>query len=193
MLALKRTLILALLAIGGRVDADTVVAIRFTIDQQPGNWAVGEGTFSFADGLTTVGLGDLKTFFLATSVIDAVHGGPQPYNYEQITLQGFSATFEAGPTGPTLTSLAISTAPIPPPQDPLFPYLAFNATSLAKDGAFMERWESSVDEGVYVTGTMTVLRIDTGVRAVPEPSGAISLGLGATAIALGWRRRRGAG
>lgn len=187
--ALKRTLILALLAIGVRVDADTLVDFRFAVDA-PGNYnrVTGGGSFTFADGLTTVGLGDLEGFFFTASVIDATHGGPQPYDYQIISLLAFTATFEASPTGPTLTSLSLSTSPQSTPQ-PLFPELAFHATSLATGGAFMERWDADVDEGVYVVGTITIRGIRTGAAPVPEPSGVIALGLGAIGVALGCRRR----
>jgi hypothetical protein len=190
MLALTTTLILAFLAIGGRADADTSVAIRFSVDE-PGNVNLvsGAGSFTFADGLTTVGLGDLKGFFFTAWVVDATHGGPQLYDYQIFKLLTLSATFEAGPTGPTLTSLSLSTSPQPTPQ-PLFPDLAFHVTSLATGGAFMETWTAGVDEGVYAVGTITIRGISTGVSPVPEPSGAIPLGLGATAVALGCRRRR---
>lgn len=193
MLALKRTLILALLAIGGRVEADTIVDFRFAVEV-PGNSNLvsGSGSFAFADGLSTVGLGDLEGFFFTASVVDATHGGPQPYGYEVLNLLAFSATLEAGPTGPTLTSLSLSTSPEPSPQ-PLFPNLAFHIASLATGGAFMERWDAGVDEGLYALGTVTIREINTGVAPVPEPSGAITLGLGAIGVGLGCRRRRAAG
>jgi hypothetical protein len=167
--------------IGTSAEAGTMVRFHFSA-VGPGNSVEGGGSFSFADGLTTVGIGELTGFTFEASVFDVIHGGPQYFNYDPGMLMTFSATFTADSGGPALTSLNLSTSPYQQPDDPDFPELAFNITSLAKDGAFMERWKSGVDEGLYSTGTVTITGIDTGVTAVPEPSSMALVALGLACI-----------
>lgn len=164
---------LAVLVLGTRADADTVVRFKLS-SEGPGSSVGGTGLFSFADGLTTVEIGEVKGFEFNAVAFDAVHGGPLYYDYDVVSLKTFSATFKAGPT---LAGLSLSTSPYLPPSDPLLPKLAFNVTSLAADGAFMER--SGDHAGSYSVGTLTITGIDTGVTVpVPEPSSLVLVAMG---------------
>jgi hypothetical protein len=173
--------------IGTSAEAGTMVRFHFSA-VGPGNSVEGDGSFSFADGLTTVRIGEVTGFSFEASVFDVIHGS-QYFNYNTIMLKTFSATLTADSGGPALTSLSLSTSPYQQPDDPDFPELAFNITSLAKDWAFMERWKSGVDEGLYSTGTVSIIDIDTGVTAVPEPSSMVLVALG---LACVFRRKMAA-
>jgi hypothetical protein len=165
----------------GGAWAGTIVSFSYFGRGAPdGNGSLtsnGTGSFSFADGLSTVGLADLTSFHL-----DLEENTPNTTIFSLKDLKSFSAT--VGP-GPSLTSLALDTLATQGPDPTSYPR-EFTISSLNPPDAethvvilgFPLFWTS---------GTVTI----TAVTA-PEPSRLTLtvIGIGTVIVARGWSRRR---
>jgi hypothetical protein len=103
------TAVLSLMAAtAGRARAGTIVDFSYYGRGGPDNAGLittGAGSFSFADGLSTVGLADLTSFDFTMAENSPVNSA----TFSLADLTAFSASF--GP-GPTLTSLALASSPV---------------------------------------------------------------------------------
>jgi hypothetical protein len=161
--------------------AETIVQFSYLGRGGPDNSgliATGNGRFSFADGLSTVGLSDLTSFDLTM-----VETTPNTIKFGLSDLDSFSASL--GP-GPTLTSLALTTAWVQgdsigsQPRD-------FVVSSMGPDGA-ATNYELLGISFSWTTGAVTI----TSVDPVPEPSAGILAMLGALTVAAGYSGLRSA-
>jgi hypothetical protein len=176
--------ILGLMAVAmttGRAAAGTIVSFSYfgrgAPDGNGGLTSSGTGSFSFADGLSTVGLPDLTSFHL-----DLEENTPNTTIFGLSDLKSFSATL--GP-GRLLTNLALDTFATQGPDPTSYPR-EFTISSLNPPDAethvvvlgFPLFWTS---------GTITI----TGIT-VPEPSSLTLavVGIGGVIVASGWARRR---
>jgi hypothetical protein len=164
----------------GRATAATIVSFSYFGRGAPGSngglTSNGIGSFSFADGLTTVGLSDVTSFHL-----DLEENTPNTTIYGLSDLKSFSATL--GP-GPSLTSLSLDTYPTQGP-DPTSYRREFTISSLHPPDAGTQ----IVVLGFplfWTSGTVTITAV-----TVPEPSSLTLAVLGACAliVASGWSRR----
>lgn len=138
--------------------------------------ATGTGSFSFADGLTTVGLADLLAFNFNLS-----ENTPNTATFGLPDLASFSA--EVGP-GLTVTSLALATDPVQGTNQQTWPR-EFGVSSLDPGDAATR----VVILGVSLeqtTGTVTI----TPAATAPEPSAVVLAALGTLVAAAGRARRR---
>lgn len=138
--------------------------------------ATGTGRFSFADGLTTVGLADLTAFAFTLD-----ENTPNTATFGLPDLTSFAA--EVGP-GPTLTSLALATDAVQGTNPQTWPR-EFTVSSLDPDGAATR----VVILGVSLeqtTGTVTI----TPAATAPGPSAAALAAVGTLVAAAGRAGRR---
>ncbi len=173
--------VLGLLAgVAGQAGANTIM-ISYS-GTGPGSVSMGLGSFSFADGLSTVNLSDLTAFSLSQSFNVGDSVVPE-FRYGLGDLTAFSATLSAGQI---LTTLSLETGnvlgnPATDSHGRAFAPQAFKVTSLATGGA--STLNLNIDTTI-TTGTVTQ------VSAVPEPSTLITSGL-AGLIGLAYAARRG--
>jgi PEP-CTERM motif len=164
-----------------RAGAGAIVSFTYlgrgAPDGNGGLTSNGTGSFSFADGLSTVGKSDLTSFHF-----DLEENTPNTTIFGLKDLKSFSAT--VGP-GPTLTSLALDTYATEGPDPTSYPR-EFTISSLEPPDAethvvifgFPLFWTS---------GTITIISV-----TAPEPSSLTLaiLGIGVVIVAGGWSRRR---
>jgi hypothetical protein len=165
----------------GRAWAGTIVSFSYfgrgAPDGNGGLTSSGTGSFSFADGLSTVGMSDLSSFHF-----DLEENTPNTTIFGLTDLKSFSAT--VGP-GPTLTSLNLDTYATQGPDPTSYPR-EFTIASLDPPAA--ETHVVILDYPFFWTsGTVTITAV-----TVPEPSSLTLavLGIGAVNVAGGWSRRR---
>jgi hypothetical protein len=144
----------------------------------------GSGSFSFANGLTTVGLSDLTAFsFTQTEVLGGKSG---TFDYGLSDLTSFSATL--GP-GPTVTALSLASDFVAQSSGGLLlidESLSF--TGLGTNEALILGNKPGVGIITASTGTVTITSPTT---ATPEPASLTLLGMGAAGLlGYGWRRRQ---
>ena len=141
--------------------------------------ALGSGSFTFADGTTSLSLKSLTAFRFnqTTTLTDPSLSGSDSYNYGLADLVSFSATLSA--TG-TVTALSFETGYKDAAAGFLNPQY-FAVKSLNRNGA---TFYQSGRDGDVTTGTV-VARL--APAAVPEPS---SLGLCGLAGLVGMAARR---
>ena len=153
--------VLGLLAgVAGQAGANTIM-ISYS-GTGPGSLSMGLGSFSFADGLSTVNLSDLTAFSFSQSFNVGDSVVPE-FRYGLGDLTAFSATLSAGQI---LTTLSLETGnvlgnPATYSHGRAFAPQAFKVTSLATGGA--STLNLNIDTTI-TTGTVTQ------VSAVPEPS-----------------------
>ncbi len=146
----------------------------------PGNGGLsstGAGSFSFADGLTTVDRGDLASFNLILN-----ENTPNTTTFGLADLSSLSAS--VGP-GPTLTSLSLATDAVQGSNNTTYPR-EFTVSSL--DPALATSYFVILGEPIFWTGGVVTI---TGV-SVPEPSSFTLAILGALIVAGGCARHRNA-
>lgn len=163
-------------ATAGQARADWTVNFSYSGRGGPdfaGLVSTGAGSFSFAGGLTTVGLADLTSF---NFTLDETT--PNTATFGLADLTSFSA---AVGDGPTPTSLALMTGPVQGTNQETEPR-EFAVSSLSPQGAstsfVLLGFPFSLTEG-----TVTI------TSAVPEPSSLTLAALGALVVAGGWSRR----
>jgi len=149
--------------------------------------SVGSGSFSFADGSTSLTLANLNSFQFSqrTTITDPQIFGAATFSYGLNDLLSFSATLSA--VG-KLTALSFKTGYVDPsnstftPENSLAPEY-FIVRSLQRNGASTFNGDQLYDElqtGTVVTST-----------AVPEPSSLALFGIaGGVNLVLGRTRRR---
>ena len=167
-------------ATAGRASAGTVVQFSYYGTGGPDNAGListGTGSFTFTDGLTTVGKSDLTSFSF-----DLQENTPLDVTFGLADLTSFFAT-----VGPSLTlaSLALDTRAVEGSDPTTYPR-EFTISSLDPPDAETH----FVVLGIpifWTSGTVTV----TGISA-PEPSSftLAVLGLGGLIVAGGWARLR---
>jgi hypothetical protein len=160
----------------GQASAGT---IHFSYSGTGLGTSMGSGSFTFADGLSTVNLSDLTAFNFSQTA-DFV-GGVTTFSYGLGDLTTFTATVG---TGPTLSSLSLDTGfvvPVPFANSSGALYMpeAFQVTSLATGGA-----STYSRAGTLTTGTVMK-------ASAPEPA-TMSLAAVAALAGLGllWCPRR---
>ena len=141
--------------------------------------STGTGTFSFADGLSAVGLTDLTSFDFTLN-----ENTPNTATFGLSELTSFSAS--VGP-GSTLTNLALATSSVQGSNQDTFPR-GFVISSLSSGGA-SSSFEILGVSFQLTDGTATINSVTT---TVPEPSAFTLVVLGALIIAGGCFRRRNA-
>jgi hypothetical protein len=184
---MRRAIVAAVLglmaATGARARAEWTVNFRYSGRGGPdfaGLISTGAGSFSFAGGLSTVGLTDLTSFDFTLDETT-----PNTATFGLTNLTSFSAA--VGP-GTTLTSLALATGPVQG-TNPETERREFTVSSLGPQGAST----SFVLLGLPFSLTQGSVTI---VSVVPEPSSLALAAFGALIVADGLRRgrrRRGAG
>jgi hypothetical protein len=164
-------------ATAGPGRAGTIVGFEYAGRGGPdfgGLIATGTGTFSFANGLSTVGLADLTSF-----TFNMEENTPNTATFGLADLTSFSASLGAGPT---LTSLALETDSVQGSNPETEPR-RFAVSSLNAGDAFT--YYVFIGFSFSLTsGTVTI----TSVRptTVPEPSSVVLAVLGTLVAAGGW-------
>jgi hypothetical protein len=125
-----------------------------------GGTSSGSGSFTFAGGLTTIGLGDLTSFAFSQTTNINIPGLPPSVTFSYILPD--LVDFAASLTGGVLTSLSLHTIEVPGIPSGFNPE-SFNVTSLAVNGAFTATGDITLQ-----VGTVTI-----GAATVPEPSSLI--------------------
>jgi hypothetical protein len=167
-------------AMAGRAQAGTIVDFSYSGRGGPdsaGLISTGTGSFSFADGIATVGLTDLTSFDFSLT-----ENTPNTVTFGLADLTSFSAT--VGP-GPSLTSLALDTRAVQGPDPTSYPR-EFTISSLNPPDA--ETHVVVLGFPIFWTsGTVTITAV-----TVPEPSSftLAVLGVGALIAAGGSSRLR---
>jgi hypothetical protein len=177
--------------IAGRAGAEMVVTFTYSgVGAEDSGY--GGGSFSFADGLTTVGLADLTSFDFVLHDDATGAGTSSEYSFGLGDLTSFSAALSAGPT---LASLSLGTGFVDG-SNPAFSPQSFTVASLAPDGAstssilVLPPPEAPIIS-LATTGSLTVAGITTG-PAAPEPA-SLAMGVVASLVGLGIVRRRRVG
>jgi hypothetical protein len=139
--------------------------------------STGAGTFSFAGGLSTVGLADLTSFDFTLD-----ENTPNTATFGLADLTSLSAS--VGP-GPTLTGLVMATGAVQGSNQTTYPR-EFAISSLSPPAASTS-FEILGLSFSLTSGTVTITSVTT---AVPEPSTLILAVIGALIVAGGGPRRR---
>jgi hypothetical protein len=169
-------------ATAGRAPAETIVDFSYYGRGGPdeaGLISTGNGSFAFADGLSTLSLADLTSFDFTLS-----ENTPNTAIFGLSDLTSFSASI--GP-GPTLTSLALATSSVQGSNPETYPR-EFDIASLSDMTTYADIYSFQY---FLTSGTVTITSIVT--TPVPEPSTFTLAVLGALIVASGWCRRRQAG
>jgi hypothetical protein len=171
----------------GRARAGMIVNFSYSGRGGPDNAglvATGTGSFSFADGLSTVGLADLTTFAFALDET-APNTPPNTVTFDLAHLTSFSAS--VGP-GPTLTGLALATGPVQGSDQQTWPR-ELAVSSLGPAGASTR----VVILGISIFLTAGDITVDSiGPVAVPEPGTLVLATLGGAGLGgyTRWGRKR---
>jgi hypothetical protein len=172
------------LMIGAPARADLIVDFSYSGTGTSPNTATGNGSFQFADGLSTLGKSDLTSFSF-TQTVDTKEGRnvkESTVTYGLSDLTSFSATIGSGPE---VTSLSLQTKALS--GEGYTAIYAFNISNLGPGGA-----ETTLKLGIVEdTGAVSITSITSSSPAVPEPSSAILAAFGTVALgAYGWCRNR---
>src|SRR5262245_23748891 len=149
-----------------RVRAEMIVNFSYSGNGQPDNPGLdcnGTGTFSFPDGFSAVGLGNLTSFNFTMTETTEPPSNSNTVMFGLSDLTSFSATL--GP-GPTLTSLTLATGPVEGSEEGSYPR-EFAISSLGSGGA--STCFVILGMSTFLTaGDITINSI--GPAAVPEPA-----------------------
>ncbi len=168
----------SVLPAAGQARASTIVNFSYSGRGGPdfaGLISTGTGSFSFADGLETIGLADLTSFSFTLD-----ENTPNTTIFGISDLTSFSATLGAGPT---VTSLALGTSKVQSNNEETWPREFFIA-SLDPDGA-SSRYFFVIESLELTTGTATITSV---LSTVPEPSSVTLGGCAALIGILAWSR-----
>ena len=169
-------------ATAGQARAGTTVSFSYSGNGGPDNagfFTNGTGSFSFASGLSTVGLADLKSFTFTMEESTTNDPDSNTITFGLADLSSFSASVDPGPN---LTSLALATDPVQGSSYGSYPR-EFTISSLNPPDAstYLDFHGLSI---FLTSGTITT------TLSVPEPSTFILAVLGALFVAGGWSRHR---
>jgi MYXO-CTERM domain-containing protein len=169
----------------GGARAGTIVSFSYSGRGGPddeGFFTTGTGSFSFASGLSTVGLSDLTSFAFSLEE----NNPPTPLNIANFGLTDLTSFSASVGPGETLTSLTLQTSAVQGSDQTTYPR-EFSISSLNPPSAFTHL--DFFGFSVFLTsGTVTISSV-----SVPEPSTFTLAVLGALIVAGGWFRRRRAG
>jgi hypothetical protein len=142
----------------------------------------GSGSFSFAEGLSSVGLADLSSFNFTLN-----ENTPDTTTFGLSDLKSFTAFVSSGPS---LTVLSLAIGPVQGSNQETEPR-EFGVSSLSPGGAESRFFVHFLDESFQLTpGTATINSI--GPNSVPEPSTFTPTAMGALIVLGAWSHRRSA-
>ena len=182
--AIRTASVLALVALSmGKAEAATIVQFSYSGRGVPGFEGIfcnGNGSFSSADDLSTVGLADLTSF--SFSMEETAQNSPSnSVTFGLTDLKDFSATLGAGPS---LTSLSLDTGPVQGTDNQTEPR-GFSVSALGDGGASTSYYLSIFGPFELTAGTVTITSV-----VVPEPPAITLAALALLMIAGGQPLRR---
>jgi hypothetical protein len=178
-----------LAATAGQARAGTIVTFSYSGNGGPDNQgflSTGAGSFSFANNLAGVGLGNLTSFnFTLNEMLVNENGPPNTVNTVQYGLADLNSfTAFVGP-GPTLTALTLDTHGVVGSEYGSHAR-ELTVSSLTPPAACTHM----IIFGFPISLTSGTVTINSVTTAVPEPSSFTLAVLGALIVAGGWSRRR---